>query len=210
MSKKLSEKIAEMNTGIAEIKPQQWDSLPDIDLYMDQVLKYMTRQRVEIDPEDELTASMVSNYVKSGTMPGANGKRYGREHLAYLTAIQTFKQVLSVKDTKALIEYNIADKDIKVFYDDFLRILQEELADIGFLSGADDNITEEQLGAMALRFAVSSYANKLICERLLHLAASEREDLSSAKPEKPPKPAKEPKQSKKKKDRETSESAEKE
>lgn len=208
MSETLSEKLKLMNEGVAEIKPQPWDALPDLDLYMDQVLKYMTRQHVEIDPTDVLTASMVSNYVKSGTMPGANGKRYGREHIAYLTAIQTFKQVLSVKDTKELIEYNISNKDTKQFYDEFLELLGQELADIDFMSGVQGEVTEEQLGRMALRYAISSYANKLVCERLLYLARTENE-LTAPKAEKAPKPAKEQKSAKaSKKKKETAESDE--
>ena len=168
-----------MNDGVAEIKPLPWDALPDIDLYMDQVLRYMPRQGVEIDPTDTLTASMVSNYVKSGTMPGANGKRYGREHLAYLTAIQTLKQVLSVNDTKRLISYNVEASDIKNFYGEYLGILEKTLGEIDFAKVAESDVNANEIGRIALKYAIISYANKLVCERLLYLAGIELDEKNN-------------------------------
>lgn len=72
-------------------RPVAWDQLPDFALYMDQVLSYMDRQVLRFDEEDALTASMVNNYTKSGLVPRAEGKKYNREHLAYLTAICVLK-----------------------------------------------------------------------------------------------------------------------
>lgn len=73
-------------------RPVAWDQLPDFALYMDQVLSYMDRQVLRFDEEDALTASMVNNYTKSGLVPRAEGKKYNREHLAYLTAICVLKR----------------------------------------------------------------------------------------------------------------------
>ncbi|MBO5417220.1 MAG: DUF1836 domain-containing protein [Clostridia bacterium] len=191
-----------MNDGVAEIKPLPWDALPDIDLYMDQVLRYMPRQGVEIDPTDTLTASMVSNYVKSGTMPGAHGKRYGREHLAYLTAIQTLKQVLSVSDTKHLISYNVEASDIQTFYGEYLDILEQTLGEIDFAKVADENVNANDIGRIALKYAIISYANKLVCERLLYIAGQERSETKNVteEAEKPVKKEKKQKAAKAKND----------
>ena len=180
----LFEKLKSMNDGVAEIKPQPWESLPDIDLYMDQVLRYMPRQGVEIDPTDALTASMVSNYVKSGTMPGAHGKRYGREHLAYLTAIQTLKQVLSVNDTKRLISYNVEASDIQTFYGEYLEILENTLGEIDFAKVAEADVNANDIGRIAMKYAIISYANKLVCERLLYLAGLEHSEGKDSEIEK--------------------------
>ena len=67
-------------------RPVPWDQLPDFSLYMDQVLSYMDRQVIRFDEDDGLTAAMVNNYTKSGLVPRAEGKKYNRDHLAYLTA----------------------------------------------------------------------------------------------------------------------------
>ena len=84
-------------------RPVAWDQLPDFALYMDQVLSYMDRQVLRFDEEDALTASMVNNYTKSGLVPRAEGKKYNREHLAYLTAICVLKRVMSTRDMDLLI-----------------------------------------------------------------------------------------------------------
>lgn len=70
---------------------------------MDQVLSYMDRQVLRFDEEDALTASMVNNYTKSGLVPRAEGKKYNREHLAYLTAICVLKRVMSTGTWDLLI-----------------------------------------------------------------------------------------------------------
>ena len=84
-------------------RPVPWDQLPDFSLYMDQVLSYMDRQVIRFDEDDGLTAAMVNNYTKSGLVPRAEGKKYNRDHLAYLTAICVLKRVMSTRDMDLLI-----------------------------------------------------------------------------------------------------------
>lgn len=83
-------------------RPASWETLPDIPLYMDQVLSLMSRQTIRFGEEDALTAAMVNNYIKDGVVPRAEGKRYHAEHLAYLTMVCVLKQVLAVKDAALL------------------------------------------------------------------------------------------------------------
>ena len=49
----------------------RWEELPDLELYMDQVLSLMDRYLGDCPGFDRkgLTASMVNNYVKLGVMP---------------------------------------------------------------------------------------------------------------------------------------------
>ena len=65
---------------------------------MDQLISYMPRQLIHYGEGESLTSAMVNNYIKDGAMPRAEGKRYSRTHLAYLTALCALKQVLSVKE----------------------------------------------------------------------------------------------------------------
>ncbi|MFR8330973.1 MAG: DUF1836 domain-containing protein [Oscillospiraceae bacterium] len=62
---------------------------------MDQLISYMPRQLIHYGEGEALTSAMVNNYIKDGALPRADGKRYSRTHLAYLTAICALKQVLS-------------------------------------------------------------------------------------------------------------------
>ena len=92
-------------------RPAAWDQLPDFALYMDQVLSYMDRQVLPYDEDDALTASMVNNYTKSGLVPRAEGKKYNKEHLAYLTGICVLKHVLSTRDMDLLIREELGSND---------------------------------------------------------------------------------------------------
>ena len=96
------EEISAFRRQLESLRPADWDTLPDFPLYMDQVLSYMERQTIRLDESDALTASMVNNYTKNGLVPRAEGKKYNREHLAYLTFICILKQVMSSRDMDLL------------------------------------------------------------------------------------------------------------
>ena len=70
--------LIELIEKLSSERPANWDSLPDIELYRDQVLNYMKRQH-SLQPEDaQLTGAMINNYIKSGLLPRANGKNMQR------------------------------------------------------------------------------------------------------------------------------------
>ena len=82
----------------------RYEEMPDILLYMDQVLSLMERylSGLHVDPKT-LTASMVNNYVKMGAVPSPEKKKYGREHLCHLMMICLLKSVMPIPSITALI-----------------------------------------------------------------------------------------------------------
>ena len=97
------EELRELKGRLEGERPAEWDALPDIGLYMDQLISYMPRQLIHYGEGESLTSAMVNNYIKDGALPRAEGKRYSRTHLAYLTALCALKQVLSVQDAARLL-----------------------------------------------------------------------------------------------------------
>ena len=89
----------------------RWNELPDIELYMDQVLALMTKymQGIAADEEKLLTASMVNNYVKMGLVPAPVKKKYSRSHLARLVIICVMKQVVPMAMIRSFIETGLKD-----------------------------------------------------------------------------------------------------
>ncbi len=168
--------LDEFKDKLNHTRPEQWDLIPDIELYMDQVISYMTRQHIglELDGEENLTSAMINNYIKSGLLPRARGKKYNREHIGYLTAICLLKQVLSVSETGQLLRQQMENCSIEEFYRHYTEILDEEFSKTA--EEIDENADDSQLMQLALRMAVSSYAQMLACKKLLALAASEREE----------------------------------
>ena len=91
----------------------QWELLPDIGLYMDQVITLMDRTFSPALPKGEMTKSMVNNYVKVGMIPRPVGKKYDREHLAMLLMICVFKQALSMESISRLLEVICRDGSVQ-------------------------------------------------------------------------------------------------
>ena len=93
----LESRYAELCEKLAEHKLPRWNALPDIELYMDQVVAVMEKQLSlyqENYAEDArlITPSIINNYVKLKIIPAPVKKRYSREHLAYLIIICILKQ----------------------------------------------------------------------------------------------------------------------
>lgn len=152
-------------------RPVRWEEIPDIDLYMDQVLSYMTRQHAGLELNESLTAAMINNYMKKDLLPRANGKKYNRDHVVYLTAICLLKQVLSVADTGCLLKAQIRERsqeEIQNFYRKYTEMMDEEFNSVARqVRLSDETPDKETLSDTALRLAISSYAQKLACEQIL-------------------------------------------
>ncbi len=155
------EEISAFRRQLETHRPADWETLPDFPLYMDQVLSYMERQTIRLDESDALTASMVNNYTKNALVPRAEGKKYNREHLAYLTFICILKQVMSVRDMDLLIRTELSDdRSVENGYRAFLESLDGALSsavqEMGAYEGTDN------LADAAVHFGLLSYAAGLV------------------------------------------------
>lgn len=165
-------------------RPAEWERLPDFALYMDQVLSYMERQTIHIDEADELTASMVNNYAKTGLLPRPEGKKYRQEHLAYLTAICILKHVMSGKDIELLIREELAEQDVapKDGYAAFCSSLDHALSTTA--SEVEGYHKSESKADAAIHFALLSYAFGLVSRQYVTLLRQELGEVPSAKKKK--------------------------
>lgn len=176
------ELLEQFKKRLEEERPAQWDSLPDIPLYMDQVVSYLGRQLITFGSGEVLTSAMINNYIKDGLVPRANGKKYDREHLAYLTIVAAVKQVLSVRDMGVLLQSVDKPIDPQTLYTTFQDDL--DLALKGTLADIDSFPNQEDLPALALSLAVQGYASALACRRIVGLLRPEDEKKKKHKDEK--------------------------
>lgn len=162
------EDVEELRSRLTTERPEAWDQMPDIPLYLDQVIAYMSRQLIDLSESEKVTASMAHNYAKEGLMPRSAGKRYGREHIAYLTAICVLKEVLQVRDVKTLLRAAAGEQeDARGVYGKLLEMLDEEETQAAEL--LPESGGREELERSALRLAVSAYARGLACRELIRL-----------------------------------------
>ncbi|MGM9926103.1 MAG: DUF1836 domain-containing protein [Bacillus sp. (in: firmicutes)] len=83
------------------------DEIPDIDLYMDQVIqlfenKYGGTKRNE--DEKILTKTMINNYAKGKLFMPVKNKKYSKEHLLLISLIYQLKGTLTIKDIKDTLD----------------------------------------------------------------------------------------------------------
>lgn len=171
------DELQELKECLETQRPAPWEALPDLSLYMDQVIGYMPRQLIASGQDDRLTSAMVNNYIKDALLPRAEGKRYHRAHLAYLTAICALKQVLPVKDAGLLARRE--GENARMMYERFRARLDEALTDTAErLDPQTEDLTD-----LALSLALRSYADKLACERIVALIRQKQPDAEKPKKE---------------------------
>ena len=80
----------------------RWNELPNIELYIDQVICYLDDSLLNyVSKENEehiLTKTMINNYVKHSVIMPANNKKYGKEHIAKLFIICIWKCKKDIMD----------------------------------------------------------------------------------------------------------------
>lgn len=134
----------------------RWEELPDLGLYMDQVLIVVEGALRPLFPYDPmvLTSTMVNNYVKQQVLPPSEKKKYRREHLATLITITILKRVLSVAEIKLVLECLSKSIDVPGGYDMFCAQLEHRLRGEAGLDNCD----------LILSSAVDAVAGKLMFE----------------------------------------------
>lgn len=134
----------------------RWEELPDLGLYMDQVLFVVESALRPLFPNDPqvLTSTMVNNYVKQQVLTPSEKKKYRREHLAALMMISVLKRVLSVAEIQLVLDRLALGGDAQWGYN--LFCIQLELR----LKG--DNGTEDCDPILA--YALDAVAGKLMFE----------------------------------------------
>lgn len=101
--------ILEYLKSIQHIKPE---TIPNIDLYMDQVTTFMDahlKDTKRYSDDKVLTKTMINNYAKNNLLPAPSKKKYTREHILLLIFIYYFKNLLSFHDIEQLFK-PITDK----------------------------------------------------------------------------------------------------
>lgn len=106
----------------------KWDELPNIDLYMDQVIALVNRYLGFLcDDEALITHSMINNYVKLKIIPMPMKKRYCKTHLACLIMIGALKQSLSIPTIRFLLPNDCNEAEAKTIYDNFVCSFENSL-----------------------------------------------------------------------------------
>jgi len=161
-----------MTDKYSNIHIPRWNELPNIDLYMDQVVTFVennlgafikndTNNEKEEGTSKILTKTMINNYVKQGVIEAPVKKKYNRRHLSCLFAICILKQVYSISDINTLMKSYIDSDSIEKSYNSFCEELENAI-NITF-SGKENIVVNANLSQdmYVLKNVVQSFASKL-------------------------------------------------
>lgn len=141
----IKELINDMNfiNGIA------MNDIPEIDLYMDQVIQLFEGKLSPLKRNEDdkiLTKTMINNYAKGKLLQPIKNKKYTKEHIILMSLIYNLKGVLSINDIKLslnkIIDSFSEDESypLRELYNTFLDESENDILD--FKQGASNKEEE--------------------------------------------------------------------
>ena len=147
-----------------------WESLPRLGLYMDQVILLLTQYLGPLSRGEEdkpITASIINNYVRLKVMPPPVKKKYSQVHLASLIIICVLKQSLSISDIQRMFPQDHGEEAIRLLYSDFVRQYRQVSDVFARQLGAAEELRGASGKELILTSAVLSSLAKDMTEFLL-------------------------------------------
>ena len=169
--------IQEWAELVKNCEPLKWERLPEIELYMDQVITYMEKHLNFYRRNRQsktLTPSMINNYVKDALLPRPDKKKYAREHLAALMMICLLKPVLSIPDLTRLLQNLRVGLSAEQLYDMFSNVQNQKLRHVGgHVGDAAQENDRHSLAVLALNLSLEAAACRIAAEKILETLESD-------------------------------------
>ena len=189
----IAHKLQRWDQYITDYHLPEWDSIPDLGLYMDQVVVLLA-QYLNFIPampggkESFVTSSTINNYVRLKIMPAPVKRKYHRIHIAYLIMILTMKQSISISDVQKILPQDGSETNVRAVYEDYSLKFRR----VGLFfnqqvqSGAEGirNATEQNCGnaveLLVIESALIAGFSKILAEKLIRLCGADAEDVLAA------------------------------
>lgn len=130
---------------LAKMTMPHFNDLPNLDLYMDQVIDEVNQYFAPIT-HTKITKAMINSYVKKGIVDRPVKKRYSRLHLAKILVVSLLKPILSLDTIDQAMKIALKLETPSRAYDQFIDLFNQELTDVDI-----DNLSAKQYQSMAIR-----------------------------------------------------------
>lgn len=182
----IAHKLIRWEHYLNNYKLPAWKELPDIGLYMDQIIallgQYLDFIPMEESKDKPVTPTTINNYVRLKVMPAPEKRKYYRVHIAFLLMIFTLKQGISINGLQQLLPSTADEEEIRSFYTSYVERLQE----VGNFYTAqtraavkdilDPNVTDEGVVEnVIIQSILQSGFSRIMAEKLLHLQDADPE-----------------------------------
>lgn len=168
-----------------------WQELPDLGLYMDQVVALLSAYLdflptpSEKKSERPITPTTINNYVRLKVMPAPIKRKYYRAHIAYLIMIFILKQSVSISSLQKLVPLDLGEEALRNFYNDFVK----KIAEVGLFFtqqtrlAAQDILAPESSGderaidGLILQTMLMAGFSGVLAEKLLQLRGADSDQV---------------------------------
>ena len=162
-------KMDKWSNYIIDFNLPEYDNLPSIGLYMDQVITLLGQYLGYLPYSEDkgadsfITANAINNYVRLGAMPAPVKKKYYRIHIAYLIIICVLKPSLSISDISQLVPANLSEKELEQVYNRF-RVIHKDssvklITHLNEISGTPESDND------VIELIITSAVNTSLCKR---------------------------------------------
>ena len=183
-------KLRRWEKYLQDYRLPRWEDIPDMGLYMEQVIKllkqYLDYMPPELKEEQFITAATINNYVRKKIMPEPVNRKYYRRQIAFLIMICSLKQSLSIPTLQTMIPVDMSEEDLKETYTKYAKrqkqaaiyfCRQVRLAAAGILDHEyETDMATDSTEELIYLTAVISGFSRLLAEKLLLLEGKTLED----------------------------------
>ena len=182
----IAHKLIRWEHYLNNYKLPAWKELPDIGLYMDQVIallgQYLDFIPMEDSKDKPVTPTAINVAMPLKVMPAPEKRKYYRVHIAFLIMIFTLKQGISINGLQQLLPSTADEEEIKNFYTSYVERLQEvgnfytaqtraAVQDILDPQVTDEGVVENVI----IQSILQSGFSRIMAEKLLHLQDADPE-----------------------------------
>ncbi len=169
----MDKEILSMVNDITQKNLIESESLPKLDLYVDQVTNLIQDNLISIK-ENHITKSMINNYCKNKIVPASEKKKYNLNHLLMFITIYNTKSILSIQDLGkifASIEddtldyYDFINNLIKEFNLNFEDLVEKDLKSIEEANLFTDDKVKASI--LATKLAIEANNKKMLSEMII-------------------------------------------
>ncbi len=196
----IAHKLLRWERAVSGFRLPLWENIPDIGLYMDQVIVLLSQYLGLItaggdkedgedgeDPAKIFSASSVNNYVRLKIMPAPVKRKYYRVHIAYLIIILTLKQAVSINIVKQMLPSEMPEEDVMELYNDYIvkhhaaallftNIVRECAADVLNPEKSGENL----VSSFVIQEALIAGFSRVLTEKLVGLNNQNLDDVISS------------------------------
>ena len=192
----IAHKLDRWDRFITDYHLPEWDAIPDLGLYMDQVVVLLA-QYLNFIPampggkESFVPSSTINNYVRLKIMPAPVKRKYFRVHIAYLIMILTMKQSISISDVQKIIPADIPEEDVRAIYQEYSEkfrhialFFNQQVQDAAEDIRTPDQPGEAAVSRLVIESTLSAGFSKILAEKLIRLCGADTQEVLAA--EQPP------------------------